>query len=434
MRLSEKDLTPKQQAAIDFLYENDRSVMIAATGAGKTGICLTVMKELLAAGVCKRFVVACPAKVVPVWGKELGKWSHLKGLRVVALKGTPTRRSLEIAANDADVYVVSLNNLEWMLNQDHGADGIVIDELSKASGKQARKLANKREGDCFKWRCGMTATPVSQDYLKMYGMIKILDNGKALGRSKQAYEDLYFNSDYMGYNLTLRDGAGEQIMGRIRHMVHSVEDTKITDLPALTKHTMWFDMPAATREKYNEMKKDLLVDDIEAANEAVKSSKLRQLASGFIYDEFGEGIHLDHTRLDAANDWFLTCDGPAIIFYEYVAQYDQLRDRFDRGRAKATENIEDFKAGNYHILLAQINSLSHGIDGLQDVCADALFYHPVWSRDSSQQAIGRLWRTGQNHEVNITTLVCNDTLDDVVMARVEDRAEWMKLFMQHLGK
>ena len=50
-----------------------------------------------------------------------------------------------------------------------------------------------------------------------------------------------------------------------------------------------------------------------------------------------------------------------------------------------------------------------------------------------EQAEGRLWRTGANEKVNITTLICPNTLDDLVMKRVEDRAEWMKMFKKHLG-
>ena len=182
----------------------------------------------------------------------------------------------------------------------------------------------------------------------------------------------------------------------------------------------------------NEMKKDMLVDDIEAANEAVKSSKLRQIASGFIYDEDKQAHYIDTARCDAAIDWWLDINKrPAIIFYEFVEQYEHLKLFFHKYMA---EDLDAFKKGAAPVLLAQVSSLSHGVDGLQDVCHDALFYHPVWSRDATEQAIGRIWRTGQQHEVDVTTLVCNDTLDDVVVARVEGRAEWMELFKKHLGK
>ena len=103
-----------------------------------------------------------------------------------------------------------------------------------------------------------------------------------------------------------------------------------------------------------------------------------------------------------------------MVFYEFVAQGVWV--------GGAPSNIR----------FAQINSMSHGIDGLQDTYADVLFIQPIWSRDATEQAVGRVWRTGQKKEVNVTTLVCDDTLDDLVMARVEDRAEFMRLFMKHL--
>ena len=57
----------------------------------------------------------------------------------------------------------------------------------------------------------------------------------------------------------------------------------------------------------------------------------------------------------------------------------------------------------------------------------------MWSRDAMEQAEGRLWRTGATKPVNIYTLVCDNTLDDLVVNRVEDRGVWMKIFKKHLG-
>ncbi|HCQ00443.1 MAG TPA: hypothetical protein DIT99_06985, partial [Candidatus Latescibacteria bacterium] len=105
---------------------------------------------------------------------------------------------------------------------------------------------------------------------------------------------------------------------------------------------------------------------------------------------------------------------PGIIFYEFVEQLVQL------------EELPD------NIMRAQVQSMSHGIDGLQHEFADVLFVQPAWSRDIAEQAVGRVWRQGQTKPVTVTTLVCRDTLDDLVMARVENRAKWMELFKQHL--
>ena len=415
-------LTPEQQEAVDRLYTHDQTILVADTGVGKTVIALTAIKELIEDGAFKRFIVAGPAKVLDknVWTNEVKKWPHLKGLEVVEVTGTPKARAKMLEGCACDVIVVSLNNLQWLLGVDHGADGILIDELSKAAGKQTRGLRSKKTGGCFKWRVGMTATPVSQDFQKLFGMCRIIDHGKALGRNKENYLKRHFIPDYNGFNWTLKDGEDETIMEKVKPLVHMIDNDKSKTLPPLHEHIQKFDMPDDTRQIYNDMRNDMVIEeddlDVEAANAAVRDGKLRQIASGFIYVDATVAT-LDHARLNEAVDWSTRLQGePGLIFYEFVEQRQQLERRFK----------------NTNIELAQVRSMSHGVDGLQHKYADVLFYHPLWSRDSKEQAIGRVWRQGQTKPVNVTTLYCRNTLDDVVVARVEGRAEWMELFKQHM--
>ena len=432
--LNKSQLQPKQLAAVKRLFEYDETLLVAPTGAGKTVICLTTVAELKEGGHLSRVIVACPAKllVTKVWSKEVKKWEHLSGLAVVELEGDPdTRRAL--LKKPADVIVVSLQNLDWLLKHKHGADGIIIDELSKGAGKQTAGLKSKKKAGMLGWRVGMTATPVSQNFEKLFNMCRVL-SPHYLGTNKQKYLEQYFYSDYQGYNWTLRDGADAQIMAQVAPLVHLVEDTKAHELPALHQHVIRFEMPAETRVIYNQMKKDMVVGDVEAANEAVKSGKLRQIASGFMYHDEKDDLlrvkRFDQERIKQA--WLWAQDGKKrIIFYEYITHAAMLKDVFGK-RAEVTEKVGTFLTSDAQILIAQVNSLSHGVDGLQHVCSDILFYHPMWSRDATEQAIGRVWRTGQTKEVNVTTLVCDDTLDDLVMERVEDRGEWMVKFKQHL--
>jgi superfamily II DNA or RNA helicase len=429
--LSEASLNGEQLDAIQRISTRRSTVLVAPTGAGKTVICLTAIKRIIKAEKLTRIIVACPAKVVSVWPKEVKKWGHLKRLNVHALTGGPEGRALRLKTPGIHVFVISLNNLEWLLGQPHGCDGIIIDELSKAAGKQTRKLNTKRGGDCFKWRVGMTATPVSHDLQKLHPMCKVVDGGKSLGTNKHDYLNKYFYSDYMGYNWTLREGAEARILAKIKKLVHMVKDTKEDDLPALHQEIIEFDMPADTRKVYKQMKRDMVVGDVEAINAAVRDGKMRQLSSGFLYDEDKEANWLDNARRDAAVDWWLDNNkAPAVIFYEFVAQGDKLQCVFKK---HMTTDVEEFLAGKKDILVAQISSLSHGVDGLQHRANIGLMYHPMWSRDSVEQAQGRLWRTGAPQEVTVTTLVCRNTLDDAVLARVEGRAEWMEMFKQHLG-
>jgi hypothetical protein len=415
-----RTLTAEQVKAIDRLFEYDHTIMVAATGVGKTVIALTAIWEMIQEKHLHKVIVAAPAKVIEkmIWLEEMCKWHHLRGMKAIQLEGNSQQRIKTLMANEADIVLVSLNNLDWLLKQDHECDGIVIDELSKAAGKWTKGLKSKKLCDKLFWRCGLTATPVSQSYEKLYGMARIIDGGKALGTNKNKYLTEHFYPDYQGYNWTLKGFADAQIMAKVASLVHLVVDDKVKVLPTLRQSVIKFDMPARTREIYNDMKKHMVIDDRESPNQAVKSGVLRQLGSGFYYQDNGVSTVLDDKRIKAAMEWCVELGmrgAKGLIFYEFVEQGEQLE--------RLTPS---------YITLAQVQSMSHGVDGLQHEFADVLFYQPVWSRDLAEQAVGRVWRQGQEKPVTVTTLVCNDTLDELVMARVEDRGKWMKLFKQHL--
>ena len=415
--LSIESLTAEQEQAATHLYMNDATILVAATGVGKTAIALTAIQRLLQSHALRRVIVACPAKVVAnhVWSNEADRWEHLKNIRVLELDGVKSQREKNLASYVSDVIVVSLNNLDWLLAQNHGCDGIVIDELSKAAGKQTRALRYKGRSGGLVWRVGMTATPVSQNFEKIFSYCRVLDGGKAFGTNKSHFMAEYFNSDYMGYNWTIKPGADATIMAKAAPLVHLVSDNKAETLPPLHEKVQRFDMPEATRAVYNDMKRHMIAEDVVAANQAVKSGKLRQIASGFMYND-GKSVSLDAARFEAYCEWEANLNHrPGLVFYEFV------------GQAAWAELAPD------NITFAQINSMSHGVDGLQYEFADVLFVQPVWSRDSYEQAVGRVHRQGQLKPVTVTTLVCHNTLDDLVMARVENNGQWMKMFKQHLA-
>jgi SNF2 family DNA or RNA helicase len=389
---------------------------------GKTVIALTAVKELIEEKALRKVIVAAPAKVIEqmVWLNEAAKWTHLRGLRLVQLEGDSRERTRRLLTTNGETHIVlvSLNNLAWLLDQDHECDGIVIDELSKAGGKQTKGLKSKKKSGQLTWRVGMTATPVSQDFQKLYAMCRVIDGGAALGTNKNDFLRTHFFPDYSGHSWTLRGGASATIMMRVAPLVHIIDDNKAEVLPPLLETTITFPMPPRARLIYNEMRKHMVIEDeqdVEAANQAVKSGKLRQIASGFVYNAAGNAVRLDKARLFAAETWWNALGGaPGLIFYEFVEQLEQL--------AVAPPNVTT----------AQIQAMSHGVEGLQHKFADVLFYQPIWSRDAAEQAVGRVWRQGQTKIVNVTTLICDDSLDGLVIQRVEDRGQWMKLFKQHL--
>jgi N12 class adenine-specific DNA methylase len=88
--MTDLTLTATQQAAIDRLYEHDATILVAATGAGKSVICLTAIKDMIDDGQLNRAIIACPGQAGRASTLTVKRWTSgrtSRGLRVFEVAG-----------------------------------------------------------------------------------------------------------------------------------------------------------------------------------------------------------------------------------------------------------------------------------------------------------------------------------------------------------
>ena len=110
-------------------------------------------------------------------------------------------------------------------------------------------------------------------------------------------------------------------------------------------------------------------------------------------------------------------NGPTVIATQYVEGFvEPLRDAIEAagysvGVHTGDEQlpvhgylnaIEAFKAGAVDVLLASVNTLGTGVDGLQRVCSNLVIASMPWTAADYLQLIARLARSGQKQLVTIT--------------------------------
>ena len=279
-------LRPYQDNAADFLFEHDRALILAPVGAGKTALTLTAMFEMLVQGHAQRFLVLAPKRVcTDVWPVEAEKWTPQMPVAVAV--GTAAARSKALHSY-ARVVVTNYDNLQWLCEQPLSFDAVVFDELTKLknpSGKRFKALDKVIASMRIRW--GLTGSFTSNGLEDTFGQCKIVDQS-LLGRSKGAFLQQYFiclNRDFGQW--TPAPGALEQVMARIKPATFVLDAGDYTDtLPPLHTIEMRCDLP--DREPYEKMKRDLMVEfpdaQAVAANAAVLTSKLQQMAGGWVYD------------------------------------------------------------------------------------------------------------------------------------------------------
>src|SRR6266481_4516932 len=96
--LSPELLNEDQWRCINFLKTHEQAVLWGDCGTGKTVSTLTALLGLINGFDARRILVVGPRLVVErVWSAEVEQWSHLRGLKVVRVVGTPAQRLCALA-------------------------------------------------------------------------------------------------------------------------------------------------------------------------------------------------------------------------------------------------------------------------------------------------------------------------------------------------
>jgi SNF2 family DNA or RNA helicase len=428
-------LRPYQDDAADFLYERDRAMILAPVGAGKTAITLTAMQAMLNDGLVKRWLVVAPKRVcTDVWPVEAPKWSSITPALAV---GTPAQRKAALASA-APVVVINYDNLD-KLEDLSGFDGVVFDELTRLknpSGKRFKALEKLMSTMAIRW--GLTGSFTSNGLEDVFGQCKIIDQG-LLGRAKGAFLQQYFHCVNREFGQwTPAPGALEQVMERIKPATFVLDPGDYKDkLPPC--HVVETRVQLADREPYEKMKRDYVVkfgdDRVIAQNAASVTTKLQQMASGFVYNREGPlPVHWFSShkfdRLEELLDENQRAN--TIVVYNYQEELAELRRRFPHAQTIEDKDvIERWNAGKVELLLVHPKSAGHGLN-LQHGGCHMVFVSLPWSLELYEQTVGRLHRGGQRHAVWVYVMLTEKTIDERIWAALHEKRAVSDIAMKEL--
>ena len=339
------DLTAKQLDCIEFMIEDDLSLILADVGTGKTVMSLTAIKHWLENDEVERVLVVGPLRVArDVWKQEKEEWAHLKNCPFhigVAADKTAARRH-KILAGDAEIVTINYESLPWLFENYPdlsvlGFDVLICDEIDKLKDRTSnrfkgfkKKMPDKRvikiEGlrkkrQQFIKIVGLTGTPTPKNMLDLWAIAYIVDGGASLGKSYDKFKRKYFYpTDYMQFDWRVLPGHEEKIYDAVSDIVYRIE--RDADIPDLRVIDRWVTLPPKVIQQYRRFERDLIISirrqkelkaalnanaknsmnpdaepceeiieeiEVEAENAAVLFGKLRQMVGGFIYtDKYGE--------------------------------------------------------------------------------------------------------------------------------------------------
>lgn len=421
-----------QQYATNHIIDNPASALFLDMGLGKTVSTLTAIDDLMLLGDINKTLVIAPLRVAEdTWSTEVEKWDHLKHLRISKVLGKEKDR---IAAlnQEADIYVINRENVEWLVNKCFNNwvfDMLVIDELSSFKSPKAQRFkALKKVRPFFKRVVGLTGTPTPNSLIDLWPQVYLLDGGKRLGKTITSYRQQYFTPGQMNghivYNYNLKPGADETIHSRISDICISMMAKDYLDLPERIDNKIEIKLSESTKKKYKQLEKDLVIElgenDITAANAAVLTNKLLQMANGAIYSEDKSVVEIHEEKLKALLEVIEAANGkPVLVFYSFQHDYDRITKFLNKKGYKPkklndSSDIKSWNEGKIDILLLHPASAGHGLN-LQYGGSTIVWFGLPWSLELYQQANARLHRQGQKEVVVINHLVSKGTVDEDVI-------------------
>nr|DAZ60400.1 MAG TPA: Chromatin remodeling complex ATPase [Caudoviricetes sp.] len=424
-----------QRYAAEFIITHPVSALLLDMGLGKTSITLTAINNLLFDNFeVHKVLVVAPLRVArDTWSAEIEKWEHLKNLRYSVVVGTAQER-ISALSTPADIYIINRENIQWLVEESglpFDFDMAVIDELSSFKNHQSKRFrVFMKARPKLKRIVGLTGTPAGNGLMDLFAEFKLLDMGERLGRLIGQYRNTYFQPDKRNgmviYSYKPLPDAEQRIYDKISDITISMKAADHLKMPELISSEYTVQLSDKEREKYDRLKKDLVLsednEEVTAANAASLSNKLSQMANGAVYSDDESIIEIHDRKLDALEDIIESMNGRSLLVaYWFKHDLERIRKRFEICEIKSSRDISEWNSGKIPVALIHPASAGHGLN-LQSGGSTLVWFGLTWSLELYQQTNARLWRQGQTADtVVIQHIIVKGTIDEQIMKALKTK-------------
>lgn len=440
------DLWPAQREAVDFCLQRPAAMLDMEMGTGKTRTAIEVIR---ARGDVRRVLVVCPKAVVPVWGREIGKYSPCGGFEVterhpsdtVAKTAGKFEAVLSAAGGSVRVMVVNydsvwrrpLGDVLYGAAKDGLIDMVVLDEShrAKAAGSKVSKYLAML-GKAVPYRLCLSGTPMANSPLDVYGQYRFLDRS-IFGTNHKAFLDRYAIMGGPERRFIVGLQNQQELMDRFRSIAYTCRMEDIRDrikLPdSLPPVQVPVHLPPKDMRTMRGLARDFMAECgdgvVVAGNVLVRMLRMQQVCSGFCEVEDGPlgGSHVEETntaKRDAMASIVEDLDPRSrlVVFCVFRHDLDAVREVADAAGRPYFElsgrehRVDEWRTSEGGIVAVQIQA---GAEGVDMTCAShAIYYSLPHSLALYDQSRARLYRPGQARPVSFMHLVAEGTVDEAM--------------------
>jgi SNF2 family DNA or RNA helicase len=451
---------PYQERSLKFMLENSRAGLLLSPGMGKTSVSLAAIKILLKKKLVRRILIVAPLRpCTAVWPEQLCEWADFKDMRIALLHGPNKDKVLRTLTPKHQVAIINPEGCQWLMSKRANmkmldADMLIIDESSCwKSSVTVRFRALRKWLPTFKRRYILTGSPRPNHYLDLFGQVKIMDLGAALGEYISHYRMSYFfPTGFQQREWEILPGAAAKIDKLVAPMVLRLDAKDYLKLPRELEQTHLVELPAKARIEYDKIESSLMstLFTTPLVSSAAARSKCCQIANGSVYIDPGpeerwtkeRPFTVVHTaKYDALADLVNELQGEALLVgigYHHdvvgirkALGYDVPCINGATTRTQSADYIEQWNKGQLPVLLGHPASMGHGLNLQKFNAQNVAFFDIGDNFDTYQQFFLRVCRQGNKATfVMRHHFVCSGTVDIPKMRGLRNKDTGQKQFLQ----
>lgn len=421
------NLFKHQQEALDLASKHNSFALFMDTGTGKTRVAI----ELIRLRMPCRILIVCPLSIIgPVWEQELHKWSSYRLINLRTNKNIMTGPGIYI------INYESLKNLDK--NFIDSIDFMILDESSKIkniNAKVTKFLIGQPSGsglhlcDSIKHKLILTGTPAPNNLLEYWPQVRFV-NKDIFDTNFYAFRNTYFyNPNNLSFVWAAKKSTRENITNLLKQISYVADKNTCLDLPDQVFITRNFDMQESQKNIYINMLRHNIAEiqnkKILSPNQLAKIMKLRQITSGFIFDEQGFISNISDSKLDLLEDLIQELGNKQLIIWA-VFNYDierilkllsklSISSRAINGltsQESRQEYIEKFINNKIQALVCHPRTAGYGLNLTN--CSYNIYYSLDYSYENYKQSLDRTYRIGQTNKVSYYYLIANNSIDALI--------------------
>lgn len=426
-----------QRITSSFMTMSPRAYVLNGMGSGKSLSTLWAFDHLRREGAATRMLVVAPLSTLDrTWADEV--FTHMPHLTVGVLHHNSMARRIKLLAVPHDIYVVNHDGIKSKPLLDalvarSDIDVVVLDELAvfRTPGtdrfKAAIALTKNRK---FVW--GLTGTPTPNAPTDAWAQCRIVTPDtvpKYFGR----FRDMVMRQAGP-YKWMPREDSLSLVREAMQPSIRFSREDCI-DLPPTTYQTRHAELSPEQRKAFTEMLRRLKTEyeggEVLAVNEAVKLSKLLQIAAGVAYGRNGVEVPIPcDPRINLVREIIDEAEAKVIVFVPYTAALLQLATALrkdytveviygDVSKSERSRIFNEFQRGqNPRIIVADARTMSHGLT--LTAANTIVWYGPTMSNEIWNQANARIVRPGQKLNTLIVRIE-STPVERAIYERLETR-------------